>query len=83
MLQTLWGDESLNLGSFGVWFGAFLFGLDLSSDDEFSDVILLVETEEFSDFCSTLGTESLGVDEICQTGDFTVALLNDREGEDR
>lgn len=36
MLETLWCDETLDLGGFGVWPLAFTLWLDFSSDDEFS-----------------------------------------------
>lgn len=44
------------------------------------DIILLGQTEESSDLCSTLGTKSLGIDHVGQTGDVALALLDDGEG---
>lgn len=41
------------------------------------DIVLLGQTEESSDLCSTLGTKSLGVDNIGQAGDVALALLDD------
>ena len=38
VLETLRSDESLDLGSFGVWLLAFTFRLNLSSNDELADV---------------------------------------------
>jgi hypothetical protein len=38
VLETLWGDESLNLGSFGVWLFAFTLWLNFSSNDEFANM---------------------------------------------
>jgi len=83
VLETLRSDESLDLGSFGVWLLAFTFRLNLSSNDELADIIFLVETKESSDFGSTLRTESLWLNDISQTWDVAFALLDNREGEDR
>jgi len=41
------------------------------------DVVLLGQTEESSNLCSALGAESLGVDDVGQTGNVTLALLDD------
>ena len=38
MLETLGSNETLDLGSFGVGFFAFGFGLDFAADDEFADL---------------------------------------------
>lgn len=34
VLHALRSNESLNLGGFGVWFGALLLGGNLTTDDE-------------------------------------------------
>ncbi len=39
VLETLGGDETLNLGSLGVWLLALALGLDFTSDDELTDLI--------------------------------------------
>ena len=38
MLQTLWGDETLDAGALGVRFLALALGLDFATDDEFADL---------------------------------------------
>lgn len=38
VLQTLRSDQTLNLGSFGVWFLAFTLWLDLTTDNELADL---------------------------------------------
>jgi hypothetical protein len=45
------------------------------------NVVLLGQAEESSDLGSTLGTKSLGVDNVGETGDVTLALLDDRQGQ--
>lgn len=50
---------------------------------EKTHIIFLAETEEAADLGGALGTEALGVDDIGQTGDVGVTLLDDGEGEDR
>lgn len=47
------------------------------------DIVLLGETEELPDLRSTLGTQSLWVDNVCQTWDIAITLLDDGEGKDR
>jgi len=95
VLETLWCDESLNLGSFGVWLLAFALWLHFSSNDEFTsvdvsihdlncksnckclpDIIFLVKTKELSDFRSTLGPQSLWLNDISQAWDIAFALFD-------
>ena len=38
VLKTLRSDETLDLGSFGVRFLSFAFGLNFATDDEFADL---------------------------------------------
>ena len=44
VLHTLRSDESLNLGSFGVGFGAFLLGDDFATNDELAVELLVLFT---------------------------------------
>jgi hypothetical protein len=44
-------------------------------------IVFLGEAKELADLGGALGTETLGVDDVCQAGDVVVALLDDREGE--
>ena len=44
---------------------------------------MLAQTKESSDLGGTLGTESLGIDNISQARDFTFTLLDDGKGQDR
>jgi hypothetical protein len=38
VLKTLRGDETLDLGSLGVWLRALLLWLDFATDNEFADL---------------------------------------------
>lgn len=80
-LETLRGDQTLDLGGLGVLLLALLG--DGAADDELADVVLLVEVEESADLGGTLGTESLGHDNVGQAGQLVLTLLDDAEGEDR
>jgi hypothetical protein len=40
VLQSLGSDESLDLGGFGVWLGAFFLGCDFSTNDELAAGLL-------------------------------------------
>lgn len=53
-----------------------MINVDLSSLS-LPDIILLGQTKKSSNLCSTLGTESLGVDHVGQARDVTLALLDD------
>ena len=80
VLETLGGNQTLDLGGLGV-FGLALAG-DGTTDDELADVVLLVETEEAADLGGTLRTETLGDDAVGQTGELALTLLDDAEGQD-
>lgn len=45
------------------------------------NVVLLAETKESSDLGSTLGTKSLGLDDIGQAGNIFIALLDNGKSE--
>lgn len=80
VLETLGSNQTLDLGGLGVVLLA-LTG-DGTADDELADVVLLVEAEETADLGGTLGAESLGDDAVGQTGQLTVTLLDDADGQD-
>ena len=46
-------------------------------------IVFLAETEEPADLGGTLGSETLGVDNVGQTGDLLLTLLDNSKGEDR
>jgi hypothetical protein len=58
---------------------------DRVGDDECCNstyIVILAEAEEAADLGGTLGTETLGVDDVGQTGDLALALLDDGESKD-
>ena len=74
-LETLGGNQTLDLGGLGVVLLALLG--DGAADDELADVVLLVETEEATDLGGTLGAETLGDNDVGEAGDVVLALLDD------
>jgi len=83
VLETLRSNQTLDLGSLGVWLLALALWLNFTTDNELADIIFLGEAEELADLRGTLGTETLGVDRIGDTWDIAVALLDDAQGKDR
>lgn len=79
-LETLGSHKALDLGGLGVV--RLALTSDGAADDELADIVLLVETEELADVGGTLGTESLGVDDVCEAGDVALTLLDDGKGQD-
>lgn len=79
-LETLGSNQTLDLGGLGVVLLA-LAG-DSAADDELADIVLLVETEEAADLGGTLGTESLGDDNIGETREVALTLLDDAQSKD-
>lgn len=80
-LQPHRSDETLNLGSLGVWLGTLLLRDDFTPDDKLPNVILLAQVEESPDLGGTLGTETLGENVIGETWDLLFTLLDDDDGE--
>ena len=114
VLQTLRGDQTLNLRSLGVRFLAFTLRLNLTTNDElanlcmktrislaeahtlprcessrigdedmYTHIIILGEVEELPNLRSTLGTQTLRMNHIGDTGDVVFTLLDNRKSQDR
>jgi len=81
VLKTLGSNQTLDLGCLGVWLLALALWLNLTTDNEFADIVFLGETEEAADLGGALRTKTLGVDDIGEAGDVVVALLDDGESE--
>lgn len=67
----------------GVWFLLRVLGLNFSPDDKLADIIFLGQTEEFTDFASSLGSETFGVSDIGDAWDIGITLFDNDDGEDR
>jgi len=80
-LQSLGCDQALNLGRFEVWFLAILG--DLSFDDVGTNIILLCQVEELADSGSSFRTEATRLDGVSQAGNFSIALLDNDEVQNR
>jgi len=59
-----------------------LLACNLSSHNVFPDIILLGQVEEAPDFGRTLRTEALGQNDVSESGDIRVTLLDDDQTED-
>jgi len=74
-------QENIINSRLGVGFSiGLLLALDLTPDNELPDIVLLGQVEELADLGGTLGAETLGEDDIGQSGDILLALLDDDEG---
>jgi len=82
VLETLRSDQTLDLWCLGVWLLSLTLWLDFTTDNKLADIIFLGETEELADLRGALGTKTLGVDDIGDTGDITIALLDDGKSKD-
>lgn len=78
-LQSLRGDETLDLWSLGV--GLVALG-DLTSDDKLADVVLLGQAEELSNVVGSLWSQSLWNGLVGEALDFLLALLEDHQAQD-
>jgi len=82
VLETLRSDQALDLWCLCVWLLSLSLWLNLSSNNELTDIVFLGETKELADLGSALWTETLWVDDICDAWDFGLSLLDDAECED-
>jgi len=83
VLQTLGSNQTLDLWCLRVWLLSLALWLNLTTDNKLANIIILGETEESSDLCSTLRAKTLWVDGIGDAWDVGISLLDDAEGEDR
>jgi len=79
VLETLRSNQTLNLWCLGIWLLTLTLWLDFTTDNKLADIIFLGEAEELADLCGALGTKTLGVNDISDTRDIAIALLDDGE----
>jgi len=77
------GDEPLDLGGLRLRLVLTLLQLDWPPDDVLSDVIVLLQVEEFPDLSGTFGAETARDGGVGQAWDFCFSLLDNDEVEDR
>jgi len=82
VLETLRSNETLDLGGLGVWLLTLTLWLNLTTNNELANIIILAEAEELADLRGALGTKTLWCNSVCDTGDVGISLLDDAEGED-
>lgn len=83
VLQTLGSHQALNLGGLGVWLLALGLGLDLTANDELTDIILLAEAEEAANLGGPLGTQALWLNGVGDSWNVVVSNLDDAKGKNR
>mmetsp|Transcript_7655 Transcript_7655/g.8350 ORF Transcript_7655/g.8350 Transcript_7655/m.8350 type:complete len:221 (+) Transcript_7655:630-1292(+) len=77
--QSELSDQSLDLGGLVGSLLAFLD--DFSTDNIFTRIVLLLQTEELSDLVGSLGTQLVRSGSVSQTNNFVITLLDDLQGE--
>lgn len=78
VLQTAGSDETLNLGGLGV-FLAVLAG-HRPTDDEFTNIVLLGQTEKLTDVVGTLRSVTFWLGRVGEARDLVVTLLDNDQG---
>jgi len=81
VLQTLGGNQALNLWGLRVRLRALLLWRNLTTNNVFTNIILLAESKKSSDLCGTLRSQALGVNDVRQPRDGAFAWLNDAESQ--
>jgi hypothetical protein len=74
--------QSLNFGGLGVWFLLRVLWLNFSPDNKLADIIFLCQAEEFANFAGSLGSETFGVSDVCDTWDICITLFDNDNRED-
>jgi len=75
-LQAFRGDETLDFGGFGV----FLVALDnLTTDDEFADIVFLLQVKELADLGGAFGAQATWFLVISQARNVLFALLDNNQ----
>lgn len=80
--NSLFGDESLDVGGFVENFTVTLSGFSWSSNNVLSNIIGLSENESFSNVSSSLWSESSWSFGIGESFNFSISFDKDSEGND-
>jgi hypothetical protein len=76
------GTQSLDFGGLGVRLLFGILGLNFTSDNKFSHIVLLRQIKELANFARSLGTKTFGVCDVGDAGNFNIALFDDDNGKD-
>jgi len=78
VLKTLGSNETLDLGSLGVWLLSLTLWLNFTTDDELANIIILGETKESSNLGGSLGPKTLWLNRLLigQSRDCCIAHLH-------
>jgi len=82
VLEALGSNKSLDLWSLGVFRLLGILWLDLTADNEFSDIIILGQTKKSPDLSCPLWAQPVGMVDISQAGNVTITLLDNDERQD-
>jgi hypothetical protein len=72
----------LNFGGLGVGLLLGILGLNFTSDNKFSHIILLRQVEELANLARSLGAKTFGVSDVSDARNFGIALFDDNNGKD-
>jgi hypothetical protein len=72
----------LDFRGLSVRFLLRILWLNFPSNDKFSHIVLLCQIEKLANFARPFGTKTFGVRDIRESGNLSIALLDDNEGED-
>lgn len=75
-------DEALDLGALDARLATFLLAGDDALDNVLADIVFLGQVEELANLASTLGTQTAGNGSISQTGQVSIALLDNDQAQD-
>lgn len=82
VLEALRSDKPLDLGSLGVWLLLSVLWLNFTAHNEFSDIVLLGQSEESPDLGSPLWSQPVGEVDVGQTWKVILTLLDNDERQD-
>ena len=74
--------QSLNFRGRGIRFLLGVFGLNFTSNNEISHIVLLCQIEKLANLARSLGTETFRVRDVGEPRDFSIALFDNGDGED-
>jgi len=74
--------QSLNFRGLGIRFLLGVFGLNFTSNNEISHIVLLCQIEKLANLARSLGAETFGVRNVGEPGDFSITLFDNDDRKD-